>query len=134
MTLPLEKDRRKQPRADTYWRATLRTLRRVYDCRVVDISREGAQVRLVTPGIGLPAAIGEIVMLTVSDVGRMVGVVAWLRKNCVGIHITNPRVADEWAAAIAKFPKDANGRVLGTKQPAEPGAKLSLNLGIPETS
>ena len=119
----LEKDRRKLPRADTYWRATLRTLRRVYDCWVVDTSREGAQVRLVTPEIGAGAAIGEIVMLTVSDVGRMVGVVAWQRKNCVGIQITNPRIADEWTAAIAKFPKDANGRVLGTKQPAESDAK-----------
>jgi hypothetical protein len=128
--LPLEEDRRKQQRTDTYWRATLRTLRRVYDCRVIDISREGAQLRLVTPGIGPAAGIGEIVMLTVSDVGRMVGVVAWLHKNCVGVQITNPRVADEWAAAIAKLPKDANGRVLGTKQPAEPG-KLPLTLTTP---
>jgi hypothetical protein len=134
MTLPLEKNRRKQPRTDTYWRATLRTLRRVYDCRVIDISREWAQVRLVTPEIGPAAAIGEIVMLTVSDVGRMVGVVAWLRKNCVGIQITNPRIVEEWTAALAKFPKDANGRVLGTKQPAEPGAKLPLNLAIPGAS
>jgi hypothetical protein len=122
MTPLLEKDRRKQPRTDTYWRATLRTLRRVYDTRVIDVSTEGAQVRLVTPEIGPVAAIGEIVMLTVSDVGRMVGIVAWQRKNCVGIRITNPRIVDEWTKAIAKFPTDANGRVLGTKQPAKPGA------------
>jgi hypothetical protein len=129
MPLSLDKNRRKRPRTDTYWRATLRTLRRVYDCRVIDTSSAGAQVRLVTPEIGPPAAIGEIVMLTVSNVGRMVGIVAWQRKNCVGIHITNPRIVDEWTRAIARFPKDASGRVLGTKQPAEPGAKQLLNLG-----
>jgi hypothetical protein len=129
MTLPLEKDRRKQPRNDTYWRATLRTLRRVYDCRVIDISPQGAQVLLVTPGIGPAATIGEIVMLSVSDVGRMVGVVAWLNKTSIGIQITNPRVADEWTAAIAKLPRDANGRVQGTKQPAGSEAKPPLNLG-----
>jgi hypothetical protein len=116
MTQP--EDRRKLPRADTYWRATLRTLRRVYDCRVVDASAEGAQVRLVTPEIGPAAAANEIVMLTVEGVGRVVGIVAWQNKNTIGIQITNPRIVEEWTAALAKQPKNAAGRPLGTKRPA----------------
>jgi hypothetical protein len=117
MTL-LEKDRRKLPRADTYWRATLRTLRRVYDCRVIDASAQGAQVRLVTPEIGPAAKASEIVMLTVEGVGRLVGIVAWQHRNTIGIRITNPRIIEEWTAALSKQPKDAAGRILGTKLPA----------------
>jgi hypothetical protein len=117
----VRKELRKEPRTKTFWSATLRTLRKVYDCRIVDVSPGGAQVRLVTPEIGAPATLNEIVMLTVDGVGRLVGVVAWMKKNSVGIKFDNPRIVEEWSAAIAKIPLDADGRKLRMKRPTEPG-------------
>ncbi len=113
------KDRRKHPRTETYWRGILRTSSRSLDCRIIDVSAEGAQVRLVTPQIGPAVAVGETVMLWVRGIARMIGTVAWLRKTSIGLHITNPQTIADWTAAISKHAKDDRGRVAGTKLPAE---------------
>ncbi|HXY98864.1 MAG TPA: PilZ domain-containing protein [Stellaceae bacterium] len=113
------KERRKHPRTETYWRGILRTSSRSLDCRIIDVSPEGAQIRLVTPQIGPAAAIGETVMLTVRGVGRVIGAVVWLRKTSMGLHITNPEAVADWTAAISRHAKDAKGRIAGTKLPAE---------------
>lgn len=116
---PSMKERRKHPRTETYWRGFLRTSSRSLDCRIIDVSPEGAQVRLVTPQIGPAVEIGETVMLTVRGIGRVVGKVVWLRKNSIGLNITNPQAVADWTAVISKHAKDEKGRIAGTKLPAE---------------
>jgi hypothetical protein len=113
------KDRRKHRRAETYWRGILRTSSRSLDCRIIDVSAAGAQIRLVTPQIGPAVEAGETVMLTVRGIGRVIGTVAWLRKTSIGLQITNPQAIVDWTAAISKHAKDNNGRLAGTKLPAE---------------
>lgn len=112
------KDRRKHPRTETYWRGILRTSSRSLDCRIIDASAEGAQIRLVTPQIGPAVEAGETVMLTVRGMGRVIGTVAWLRKTSIGLKVTDPQAIADWTAAISKHAKDGSGRLAGTKLPA----------------
>jgi PilZ domain len=113
------KDRRKHPRTETFWRGMLRTSSKVLDCRIVDVSTEGAQLRLVTPQIGPAVSVSESVMLTVEGIGRVMGRVVWQRKSSIGLNFTDPHTIASWSAAIATHARDKRGRLLGTKLPAE---------------
>jgi hypothetical protein len=113
------KERRKHPRTETFWRGMLRTSTKGLDCRIVDVSAEGAQLRLVTPQIGPAVGVGESVMLTVEGIGRVMGRVVWQRKSSIGLNFTDPRTIAVWSAAIAQHARDKRGRLVGTKLPVE---------------
>jgi hypothetical protein len=107
-------ERRKHPRRGTYWQGMLRVSTRVFDCRIIDVSAEGAQVRLVTPQVGSVVEVGQKVMLTVPSVGRIIANVAWQRRGHIGLRIVEPHIAADWNAAISKPLKDGRRPIVGT--------------------
>jgi hypothetical protein len=113
------KERRRHRRDEAFWRATLRTSSRVLDCHVIDVSAEGARVRVVTPTVTAPVKANEKVMLTVAGVARVFAVVAWARRNVIGVRLRDARTIADWRAALDKHPPSAQGRRTGNKVPAE---------------
>lgn len=97
------KDRRRHPRAPTFWRAKLKTARAAYECRVLDVSAEGVQLRVVTPIIRAVVTEKEAVMLIIDRMGQFTGTVAWQRKTLIGVHIGEPRMVAEFAAALSRW-------------------------------
>jgi hypothetical protein len=113
------KERRRHPRNETFWRATLRTAMRVLDCHVIDVSAEGARVRVVTPTVTAPVKPNERVMLTVVGIARVFAVIAWARRNVIGVRIRDARTIADWRAALDKHPPSAQGRRTRKRVPAE---------------
>ncbi len=97
------KDRRRHPRVPIFWRAKLKTARATYECRVLDVSPEGAQLRVVTPIIRPVVAEKDPVTLIIDRVGDFTASVAWQRKTLIGIHIGEPRIAAEFSAALSRW-------------------------------
>jgi PilZ domain len=104
------KERRRHPRHETFWRATLRTSNGPLDCHVIDVSAEGAQVRVVTPAVTAPVKANDKVMLTIVGVGCVFAVVAWARRNAIGMRIVATLAIADWRAALEKRPPSAQGR------------------------
>ena len=98
------KERRRQPRRTTFWAATVRTSSGALDCHVVDVSDEGAQLRIVTPRVAAPVVAQEKVMLTIAGLGRVMAVVVWSRRNAIGVHMADPIAIAAWLAALEKDP------------------------------
>jgi hypothetical protein len=124
------KERRRQPRRATFWAATVRASSGALDCHVVDVSDEGAQLRIVTPRVAAPVAAQEKVMLTIAGVGRVLAVVVWSRRNAIGVHIADPVAIAAWRAALEKDPTRCYGcretnmpRVLSEKSAAAPSKR-----------
>jgi PilZ domain len=122
------KERRRHPRHETFWRATLRTANRVLDCYVIDVSTEGARVRVVTPTVTAPVKANEKVMLTVAGIARVFAVVAWARRNVIGVRIRDARTIADWRAAMGKHPPSAQGRRTRNKIPAEFAEKFAPTI------
>ena len=97
------KDRRRHPRAPTFWRAKMKTVRAAYECRVLDVSAEGVQLRVVTPIIRSVVTEKEAVTLIIDRMGQFTGNVAWQRKTLIGIHIGEPRMAAAFAEALSRL-------------------------------
>jgi|SRR5579864_1411998 len=95
-------ERRRHPRHETFWRATLRTSNGALDCRVIDVSAEGTRVRVVTPTIATPVKANDKVMLTISGGGRVFAVIAWARGNLIGLRIADTLALADWRAAVEK--------------------------------
>jgi hypothetical protein len=110
-------ERRRQPRRATFWTATVRTSSGALDCHVVDVSDEGAQLRIVTPRIAAPVVAQERVMLTIAGVVRVLADVVWSRRNAIGVHIADPIAIEAWRAALEKDPSRCYGRRVATNMP-----------------
>ena len=119
------KERRRHPREETFWRATLRTPNRVLDCHVIDVSAEGARVRVVTPTVTDPVKANEKVMLTVAGIARVFAVVAWARRNVSGVRIRDARTIADWRTALEQHPPSAQGRRTRNKAPTQLAEKSS---------
>jgi hypothetical protein len=105
MSLASSKDaaeRRQHPRYETFWTATVRTAKGAFDCRVIDVSSEGAQLRIVSATVAAPAAANEKVMLTIPAIGRVLAVVAWARRNLIGLRIADTLALADWRAALER--------------------------------
>jgi PilZ domain len=113
----LGKERRRQPRRVTFWAATVRTSRGALNCHVVDVSDEGAQLRIVTPRVAAPVVAQERVMLTIAGVARVLGDVVWSRRNAIGVHIADPIAIAAWRAALEKDPSRGHGRRVAANMP-----------------
>jgi hypothetical protein len=111
------RERRRQPRRATFWAATVRTSSGALDCHVVDVSDEGAQLRIVTPRVAAPVAAQEKVMLTIAGVGRVLAVVVWSRRNAIGVQIADSIAIAAWRAALEKDPLRRHGRRVGADMP-----------------
>jgi len=128
------KERRRQPRRTTFWAATVRTSSGALDCHVVDVSDEGAQLRIVTPRVAAPVVAQEKVMLTVAGIGRVLAEVVWSRRNAIGVHIADPIVIAAWRAALEKDPTRCYGRRVAANMPrvlAEKSAATPSKRSIP---
>ncbi len=108
-------ERRRHPRHETFWRATLRTANGALDCHVIDVSAEGARVRVVTPRVTAPVKTNDKVMLTIAGVARVFAVVAWARRNVIGVQIVDRRTIADWCAALYRH----QGRRTRNKVPAQ---------------
>ena len=97
------KDRRRHPRAPTFWRAKLKAGRAAYECRVLDVSAQGVQLRVVTPIIRSVVAEKDTVTLIIDRMGEFTGSVAWQRKTLIGIHFGEPQMAAQFAAALSRW-------------------------------
>jgi hypothetical protein len=125
------RERRRQPRRATFWAATVRTSSGALDCHVVDVSDEGAQLRIVTPRVAAPVVAQEKVMLTIAGVGRVMAVVVWSRRNAIGVHMADRIGIAAWRAALDKDPSQCHGRraaanmsrVLAEKSAAAPSKR-----------
>jgi len=111
------KERRRQPRRAAFWAATVRTSSGALDCHVVDVSDEGAQLRIVTPRVAAPVLAQETVMLTIAGIGRVLAVVVWSRRNAIGMHIADPVAIAAWRAVLEKDPSRCHGRRVGADMP-----------------
>lgn len=81
---------RRQPRRKVLWSGELNCGDYDFDCKVYDISKRGAQVKL-----GLPLAPGAELMLQVGRLGEMPCRVAWQRDGRLGLlFIANGDVID----------------------------------------
>jgi hypothetical protein len=128
------KERRRQPRRATFWGATVRTSSGALDCHVVDVSDEGAQLRIVIPRVAAPVMAQEKVMLTIAGVGRVLAVVVWSRRNAIGVHIADPVAIAAWRAALEKHPSRSCGRRVAANMPralAEKSAATPSKRPIP---
>jgi pilus assembly protein CpaF len=96
-------ERRRRPRNRTFWNGELHTPQGRFDCRVVDMSSEGAQVRLAQrpDGGAVPVFGKEPVTLVVTRLGRFTGAVAWQRERALGLHLTRRQGAGESAPAAS---------------------------------
>jgi pilus assembly protein CpaF len=96
-------ERRRRPRNRTFWNGQLHTPYGRFDCRVVDMSSDGAQVRLAqqpdTPTV--PMFGREPVTLVITRLGRFTGSVAWQRKRALGLHLTRHQGAGDSVAAAS---------------------------------
>jgi hypothetical protein len=110
-------ERRRQPRRATFWAATVRTSSGALDCHVVDVSDEGAQLRIVTPRVSAPVVAQEKVMLTIAGVGRVLAIVVWSRRNAIGVHIADPIAIAAWRAGLEKDPSQCYGRRVAANMP-----------------
>ena len=73
-------DHRRQPRRKVLWNGELNCGDFDFDCKVYDISKRGAQVKL-----GLPLAPGAELMLQVQRLGELPCRVAWQRDGRLGL-------------------------------------------------
>ena len=117
------KERRRQPRRAAFWAATVRTSSGALDCHVVDVSDEGAQLRIVTPRVAAPVVAQEKVMLTIAGVGRVLADVVWSRRNAIGLHIADPVAITAWRSALEKDPSRSHGRSITANMPRALAAK-----------
>jgi hypothetical protein len=119
-------ERRRHPRHETFWRATLRTPNAALDCHVIDVSAEGARVRVVTPRVTAPVKTNDKVMLTIAGVARVFAVVAWARRNVIGVRIADMRTIADWRAALYKH----RGRRTRNKVPPEFAEKSAAEPSV----
>ena len=78
--------RRKQARKDVLWAGQVTTQAGIHECRVLDLSPNGAKVKLSTF-----VWTNQLVTLTLDTFGVFTGVVAWRRDGCIGIAIKERR-------------------------------------------
>lgn len=81
-------ERRKQPRKETFWLAQLKTAQGHFECRVINLSPNGAMIE-----IDHPVAHNEAVTLIMEPLGEFTGFVAWRRAGSLGICINEHRTA-----------------------------------------
>jgi len=91
-------ERRQRPRNRTFWNGQLHTPQGRFDCRVIDMSSEGAQVR-IADGLAVPSLGKEPVTLVITRMGRFTGVVAWQRERAVGLRLVRRRATSESVVA-----------------------------------
>jgi pilus assembly protein CpaF len=91
-------ERRRRPRNRTFWNGQLQTSHGRFDCRVIDMSDDGAQVR-IADGTTVPPLGKEPVTLIITRVGRFTGVVAWQRERAVGLYLSRRQGTDESVVA-----------------------------------
>ncbi len=91
------RERRQRPRNRTFWNGQLHTPHGRFDCRVVDMSSGGAQVRLAQQpdGPAVPTFGKEAVTLVIPRLGRFTGSVAWQRERALGLHLTRHQGAGD---------------------------------------
>jgi pilus assembly protein CpaF len=97
------RERRQRPRSRTFWNGQLHTPHGLFDCRVVDMSSGGAQVRLAQQpdGPAVPVFGREPVTLVITRLGRFTGSVAWQRERALGLHLTRHQGAGDSAPAAS---------------------------------
>jgi pilus assembly protein CpaF len=132
----LRKNRRKHQRAKGFWKGLLETPDARFECRVLDLSAEGAQVRLLAPVTGPVVTLKEPVVLKVDRMGRFRGIVAWHRINAIGIHITESSGMADSAHAPAHQAKGSALAPRGSETAAAPdrAAEHSILLFPPGLS
>jgi len=79
-------ERRKQPRKETFWLAQLKTTQGIFECRVMNLSPNGAMIE-----IDHPVAHKEVVTLIMDPLGEFTGFVALRRNGSLGIRINEHR-------------------------------------------
>ncbi|HEV2546027.1 MAG TPA: ATPase, T2SS/T4P/T4SS family [Stellaceae bacterium] len=96
-------ERRRRPRNRTFWNGQLHTPHGRFDCRVVDMSSGGAQVRLARQPDGpvVPVFGKEPVTLVITRLGRFTGSVAWQRERALGLHLTRHQGAGDSVPAAS---------------------------------
>jgi hypothetical protein len=83
-------NRRGHRRTRTFANGTLVAKHSAVECRVLDISPEGARIQLDYDRASARQIIGvgQTVALTIKGLGSFRGTIAWRRNNSLGIHIT----------------------------------------------
>jgi DNA-binding response OmpR family regulator len=83
-------ERRRHRRKPVLWAAELETATQRYDCVVLDVSAQGAKVR-----VAAPLAPQQAVAVIIERFGRLRGEVVWIGHSLAGIRFTDeiPRLA-----------------------------------------
>jgi hypothetical protein len=93
---PQRLSRRKHARRSVFLVGQVTTPTGIYECRVLNLSPNGAKLKLSTF-----VWTNQPISLALDSLGVFIGVVAWRRDGCVGITIKEHRPAKRPAAAIA---------------------------------
>lgn len=86
MTARLDMKTRNEKRSSVRLFGTLRYMSSSFHCRVVDLSEKGIGLKLEEPR---PLSLGIPVQFHSEELGHLVGSVAWVRKDTVGLRLNH---------------------------------------------